>query len=46
MDKIYACEDPFMLVNCLICVGKENCTKYRPGYTNIENESLILKEDE
>ena len=28
-NRIYACEDDMLTINCFICVGKDKCTNYR-----------------
>ena len=28
-NRIYACEDDILTINCLIYVGKDKCTHYR-----------------
>ena len=28
-NRIYACEDVMLTINCFICVGKDKCTNYR-----------------
>lgn len=44
-NKIYACEDRVMPINCFICVGKENCTNYRIGNLDSEKELNKILED-